>query len=361
MTDSGRPLVVGGRWRLLKQLGEGRTGNVWQARDTRENSRVAVKILHRQLASHEPELKRFAREFEVLRRIDDANVVRAIHFGVEEEGDLKGSCYLVMEHVEGRRLSDVLGAGGLDLDRVAHIGLGIARAMRAAHAHEIVHRDLEPSNILLVRSRHGEQVKVLDFGVARLQSADDSLTEAGVKLGTAEYMSPEYVDDGELDARSDLYALGVLMYAMITGAAPFVGPAMKVMQDHVTTQPQSPSLRTPGLPMWLEVLTMRLLAKDPAARPQTASEVVEELENHLHELDQDMTAEREMLASLASLPPEPIAPAASVGHHTDNSKPVYPDPKPVPKLPMALAVGFAALAAFGVLSLVGLVAAVAMM
>lgn len=354
-------MVVGGRWRLLKQLGEGRTGNVWLARDTQENTRVAVKILHRQLATHEVELRRFRREFEVLSRIDDPNVVRAIQCGVDDEGDLRGSCWLVMEHVEGRRLSDVLGGGPMDLDRVARIALGVGKAIRAAHAHDIVHRDLEPSNIVLVRSRQGEQVKVLDFGVARLQSADDSLTEAGVKLGTAEYMSPEYVDDGELDARSDLYALGVLMYAMITGTPPFVGPAMKVMQDHVTTQPQAPSLRMPGLPMWLEVLTMRLLAKDPAARPQTAGEVVDELEAHLHELDQDMTTEREQLASISSLPPEPIAPAASVGHHSENANPVYPDPKPVPKLPLAMAVTFAALAAFGVLSLFGVIAAVAMM
>ncbi len=357
MSD-GVGLVVGGRWRLSKPLGEGKTGMVWAARDTVDDSRVAVKVLHRQLVTSEPEVRRFAREFEVLRRITHDNVVRALEFGTEEAGPAEGSCYIVMELIEGRRLSDVLKSGGLDLDRAAHVALGVARALEAAHAHGVVHRDIEPSNVLLARTRHGEQVKVLDFGVARLQS-DDTLTEPGHKLGTAEYMSPEYVDDGELDARSDLYSLGVLVYALVTGGPPVAGPALKVMQDHVVTPAPSPSLRAPGLPLWLEVLTMRLLAKDPAARPQSASEVVAELQRHLAELDQDMTSERLRLASLP--PAAPAPPPASLGHHSQSVAPVYPDPKPVPSLPFGLAVVLGALAVLGVASIAAVLAAVALL
>jgi serine/threonine-protein kinase len=207
----------------------------------------------------------------------------------------------------------------------------------------VVHRDVSPSNVLLARTRQGEVVKVLDFGVARLQQGDEGLTDIGVKLGTAEYMAPEYVEEGILDVRSDLYGLGVLAYALLTGGPPFVGPTMKVMQDHVNTQPPPPSVRAPGLPPWLEVLTMVLLAKDPAARPPDAQTVVDEIERNLSGLEQQVRQERQILDSL---PPQPMqVRAASVGHHTEpGAEPAYPAARS-PRVPLLILAALALSAA----------------
>jgi serine/threonine protein kinase len=358
--DKAKGALVAGRYRLQRLLGEGRSGKVYQAKDVQSQEKVAVKLLYPQLATVKDHVRRFSREFDLLQRIEHPNVVKAISFGEEKEGELAGSWYIVMEYVEGRRLDEVLATGAAEVDRAAHVLLSVAQALAAAHAIGVVHRDVEPSNVMLARTRHGEVVKVLDFGVARLQAGDESLTDVGVKLGTAEYMSPEYVEEGKLDARSDLYALGVLAYALLTGSPPFVGPTMKVMQDHVGTQPPPPSVRVPGLPPWLEVLTMRLLAKDPAARPADAGEVVAEIERNLVTLENQVKEERLMRQSL---PPEPMeVRAASVGHRSElGAEPAYPDPKPVPGLPVTVAAGLGVVALLGaliVVLLVGIVLAV---
>lgn len=345
--DRRKGAVLAGRYKLVRLLGEGRSGQVHQAKDLESQEKVAVKLLYAQLATVKDHVRRFSREFDLLRRIEHPNVVKAIAFGEEKEGDLRGTYYLVMEYVEGRRLDEVLGAGALEVDRAAHVLLGVARALEAAHALGVVHRDVEPSNVMLARTRQGEVVKVLDFGVARLQAGDESLTDVGVKLGTAEYMSPEYVELGQLDARSDLYALGVLAYALLTGSAPFVGPTMKVMQDHVGTPVTPPSVRVPGLPPWLEVLTMRLLAKDPAARPPDAAGVVTEIEANLGHLKRTVHEER---LTRQSLPPEPMeVRAASVGHRSEaGAEAAYPDAR-APSVPVTVAAGLGVVALLGVL------------
>jgi serine/threonine protein kinase len=342
------PKVLAGRYRLVKLLGEGRSGLVHQAKDLQSQERVAVKLLYPQLATVRDHVRRFSREFDLLQRIEHPNVVGAIAFGEEKDGAYAGSWYIVMEYVEGRRLDEVLAQGALEIDRSANVLLGVARALEAAHALGVVHRDVEPSNVMLARTRHGEVVKVLDFGVARLQAGDESLTDVGVKLGTAEYMSPEYVEEGLLDARSDLYALGVLAYALLTGAPPFVGPTMKVMQDHVNTPVTPPSVRVPGLPPWLELLTMRLLAKDPAARPADAHAVVVEIEQNLGQLVADVKEER---LARQSLPPEPMeVRAASVGHRAEaGAEAAYPDARGAPSVPVTVAAGLGVVMLLGVL------------
>lgn len=355
MQDDGSPragLLVGGRYQLGKLLGEGRTGQVFRARDTKSTDRVAVKLLHKPLCSVPEQVRRFAREFEATSRIDHPNVVRSLTFGQEEGGPLDGTHYLVMELLDGRRLNDVLTGGTLDADRAVRIALDVARALEAAHVHGIVHRDIEPSNVILNRIKGREVAKVLDFGLARLQHGnDEGLTDFGIRLGTPEYMAPEYVETGELEPRSDVYALGVLLYAMLTGNPPFVGRTLSVMQDHVIAVPASPSTRMPGLSTWLEALVMEMLAKQPEHRP-SASEVVERLQENQQALDAEAGHERR---ALAAFDPGPMPPPASVGHHSDSEMPVYPDPKPLPKVPILIT---AMLFGLGALGLVGFAAIV---
>lgn len=358
MVDDGTPrpgALLAGRYRLGRELGRGRTGSVFQARDATTGDRLALKLLHTRVAGVDEEVRRFAREFEATRRIEHENVVRAHAYGQEPDG----THWIAMELLDGRRLADQLANGPLDADHAVRIAMEVARALAAAHAHGVVHRDVEPSNVMLARVKGRDVAKVLDFGVARFQLAggDEAVTGIGVRLGTAEYMSPEYVETGVVDARCDLYALGVLLYAMLTGSAPFVGPALKVMQEHVTATPAAPSSRCPGLPIWLDELVVQLLEKDPAARPQTAHEVAELLERNLPGLDQEASQERRALASFASLPPEDSTGSLSVGHRGETHLPVYPDPKPLPKVPILVTVGlfgFAFVGVSGVLILLGL-------
>jgi serine/threonine protein kinase len=357
--DKAKGALLAGRYRLVRLLGEGRSGTVYQAKDTQTHEKVAVKLLYPQLARVRDHLRRFSREFDLMQRVEHPHVVKAIAFGEQPDGgDLAGSWYIVMEFVEGRRLGEVLEGGALEVDRAAHVLLAVAKALEAAHTIGVVHRDVAPSNVLLGRSRTGEVVKVLDFGVARLQGGDEALTDVGVKLGTAEYMAPEYVEEGKLDARSDLYGLGILSYAMLTGAPPFVGPTLKVMQDQVNSPPTPPSIRAPALPQWLEVLTMRLLAKDPAARPASATEVVAEITANLPKLHDQVKEERLMRQSL---PPEPMeVRAASVGHRYEaGSEPVYPDEKPVPGLSVLMVTGLGLVALLGLIIVALLIVVIA--
>lgn len=359
MTDATRPdsdapragWVVAERYQLGKLIGEGRTGKVYRAHDLRSPDRVAVKLLHKPLCSVPDSVRRFAREFEATSTIDHPNVVRSLAFGQQPDGPLNGTHYLVMELVDGKRLGDVLkGDRALDTPRAVRITLDVARALAAAHAHGVVHRDIEPNNVILQRSKGREVAKVLDFGLARLATnTDDALTDFGVRLGTAEYMSPEYIESGEIEPRSDVYGLGILLYALLTGAPPFGGRMLTVMQEHVSGVPAAPSTRVPGIAGWLEALVMEMLAKAPEQRP-AADEVVERLEEHLPALDAEAGSERRAHAAF-----EPIAitvaAVAAVAHHSESEQPVYPDPKPIPRLPLLLTVGLIGFALFGMVSI----------
>lgn len=357
MSDSGAPrpgLVVAGRYQLGKLLGEGRTGRVYRAHDTRSTERVAVKLLRKPLCSVPEVVRRFGREFEVTSQIEHPNVVRSMAFGQEHDGELSGTHYLVMELLDGKRLGDVLKkAGALDTVRAAHIALDVARALAAAHERGIVHRDVEPNNVVLQRQRGREAAKVLDFGLARLASNDEALTDVGVRLGTPEYMSPEYVETGELEPRSDVYALGILLYSMLAGRPPFSGRTLTVMQEHVTASPPPLGTRVPGLSAGIEVLVSLMLAKQPEDRP-SAEEVADRLEELLPDLSAQAGAARASRSSFEALP---VVAPASVAHRSESDAPVYPDPKPLPKLPLLITVvllGFAGIGFFGLLGIVGL-------
>jgi serine/threonine protein kinase len=263
--------TVAGRYRLERSLGNGGMGEVFVATDTVLDRRVALKRLSSALTEDEAARARFLREARALARISSPNVVAVFDAGDDTEP------YLVMELIEGTTLSTVLRTtGSLPLERARAIGAGIAAGLAAAHEQGVIHRDVKPSNIFLTAS---DEPKVGDFGIARLERGDMTLTMTGQAFGSAAYVSPEQATGGRVDARSDLYSLGCVLYEMLAGRRPFEGDEpVALTYQHVHTEPVPLDALDVGIAPELASLVDALLAKDPADRPQTADEVRAALE-----------------------------------------------------------------------------------
>ncbi len=265
--------VLAGRYRVVALLGAGGMGSVYRAEHVHMRKAVAVKVLHREMTSVPEVVRRFEREAVAAARIEHPNVATATDFGSLENG----SFYLVLEFIEGQSLGALIkGEGALDEARTLRIGRQIADALVAAHGAGIVHRDLKPDNVMLVDREHASDfVKVLDFGIAKVKletsAGDQPLTQMGMVFGTPEYMSPEQARGLDVDARSDLYALGLILYEMLSGASPFRHEDLvAVLTRQITMNPDPlPERVSAGT----SELVMRLLRKDPADRLQTAIEV----------------------------------------------------------------------------------------
>jgi tetratricopeptide (TPR) repeat protein/tRNA A-37 threonylcarbamoyl transferase component Bud32 len=268
--------VVAGRFEVIRVLGQGGMGTVYEARQVAMNRRVALKLIHAHVVQSQAGVERFEREMQATARIRHPNTIQVYDYGQTEDGRL----YLAMEFLEGKALAEVIrDEGPLAFERVVHIGTQVARALHAAQSEGIVHRDLKPDNIMLI-DRYGErdQLQVLDFGIAHfLDSSHTQLTTDGAIIGTPAYMAPEQAKGVGVDARTDLYALGVVLYEMVTGSAPFRGPTtVSVLVMHVQVPPRPPS-ELVEVPEALESLILDLLAKSPADRPATAAAVIERL------------------------------------------------------------------------------------
>jgi len=251
-----------GNYRLVRQLGAGGMGAVFLAEHTLIGKKVAVKILHRELAQDREVVTRFFNEARAVNQIGNEHIVDITDFGQSPAGDH----FFVMEYLGGRALSDVLvKEQRLAPERALKIAAQMADALAAAHAAGIIHRDLKPENVVLI-DKHGDRdfVKILDFGLAKLtEGKGGPLTRAGVVLGTPQYMSPEQCESRTVDPRSDIYALGVLLYQMVGGAVPFDGQTMaEILVKHVNHPP--PPLR--GVPPAVEKIVLRCLEKSPADR-----------------------------------------------------------------------------------------------
>ena len=211
--------VVSGRYRILSLLGEGGMGAVYLAEHTLMRKRVALKLLHAEMSRDEEVLARFRREAEAAAHVEHPNVAAATDFGQTDDG----AFFLVLEYVEGTSLRDTLQKGALSAERSLHVARQIALALERAHGAGIVHRDLKPENVMLVqRGDDPDFVKVLDFGIAKVEShlqrdAGQPLTRLGTILGTPEYMAPEQALGEAVGPGADLYAVGVILYEMLTG------------------------------------------------------------------------------------------------------------------------------------------------
>jgi serine/threonine protein kinase len=271
--------VLGGRYELLASLGTGGFGTVWRAHDRTLGRDVAVKLIALDVARPEARAEvaaRFEREARALGALNHPNIVTAHDYGVE--GD---AAYLVMELIDGGSLQDELaarsagGPGGLAVDRVISLAIQICAGLSAAHAAGVIHRDLKPANVMIAS---GDQVKIVDFGIARIVDTS-RITHTGAYVGTLRYTSPEQMTAEPVDARSDLYSLGCLLFELVTGRSPYQAASpVQWMAAHQYGTPAKLRTYAPTAPVALEVLIDQMLAKKPADRPASARDVRERLE-----------------------------------------------------------------------------------
>ena len=267
---SGDSLILGeivGHYCLLEEIGRGAMGIVYRAQDTRLKRPVALKFLSPRLSADKRARARLEREAQAASALDHPNICTVYEIGETDDGRL----YLALACYDGETLERKIEQGTLEIDDAIRIAVHVARGLAAAHRHGIVHRDVKPSNILVTESG---DVKILDFGIARV--ADSDLTGTGDTLGTAAYMSPEHLR-GQPDARSDVWALGVVLYEMLTGRRPFAADYAAALTFAVLHEPPAPLDRA-DVPDALVEVAERCLEKDPEERYQTAEEVEVDLE-----------------------------------------------------------------------------------
>ena len=260
------PTVYADRYEILQEIARGGMANVYLAQDRKLDRPVALKVLPAELSRDGTFVERFRLEAQAAASLNDPTIVAVYDWGQEQD-----TSFIVMEYVEGRTLRDVIARGPMEPVPAAKIAADIAKALGAAHRAGVVHRDIKPGNVLL--DTNGD-VKVADFGIARANGAGDGLTKTGAVMGTATYFSPEQAQGLAVDARSDIYSLGIVLYEMLTGVVPFAGDsAVSVAYLHVREPVVAPSRRKPGIPPALEAIVLTCLEKDPASRYQTADQL----------------------------------------------------------------------------------------
>ena len=263
--------VLAGRYELRRVLGRGGMAEVYAAHDRTLDREVAVKLLLDRFREDDAFTRRFNDEARHVARLNHPNLVAVYDTGLDE-----GQSYIVMELVEGRSLQEAIDAGGLTEDRALEVAADVCAALAYAHGRGLIHRDIKPGNILLADDG---TVKVTDFGIARA-IGNETVTRTAAVLGTAAYLSPEQAQGREIDPRSDLYSLGVVLYEALTGQQPFSGEsAVTVAYQHVQEAPRPPRELDASISPAAEAVTMRALAKNPANRYQDAEEMRADVAN----------------------------------------------------------------------------------
>jgi eukaryotic-like serine/threonine-protein kinase len=266
-SDSRRQL---GRYELIEEIGSGSTGRVWLARDPKIGRTVAIKAIDLTIEFVPEEIdgarERFLRESQSAGRLTHPNIVT-----IYDVGESAGTAFIAMEHIQGRRLSDYTDrASLLPVPVVLDIAAMAADALYYAHRQNVVHRDIKPANIMYDSLTGG--LKITDFGIARL--IDVSRTRTGIVLGTPSYMSPEQLEGENVNGHTDLFALGVTLYQLLTGRLPFHGASMTKLMFVIANEPHPPVTQVrPGLPRHLDLLLDRALAKRPADRFGSGAEM----------------------------------------------------------------------------------------
>lgn len=271
--------VIDGRYQITARIGEGGMGVVYRARHVILGKSVAVKILRADVSSNEQIVGRFQQEAQSASAIGNEHIVDISDFGFLADG----SAYFTMELLDGRSLSKVLAQERpLDPYRAAHITFQLTKALGAAHGQGIVHRDMKPDNVILIEKEgNPDFVKVLDFGIAKVAGASSKLTQAGEVFGTPHYMSPEQCAGKPVDHRTDVYALGIILYEMVSGRVPFdADDLMGILTKQIYEPPTPPRELSPPteLPELLEAIIMKALAKVPEQRFASMSEFRKEIE-----------------------------------------------------------------------------------
>jgi eukaryotic-like serine/threonine-protein kinase len=262
---------VVGEYRIDKVLGRGGMGTVYAGVQPVIEKRVAIKLLNAQFSADEGLVRRFVDEARAVNRIRHANIIDIFSFGQIADGRQ----YFVMEYLEGSTLAERMEKGDLTADEMPSFLTQICDALDAAHGENIVHRDLKPENVWIVTPKRGKPfVKLLDFGIAKLLSSGErSTTQTGMVMGTPHYMSPEQCHGKAIDHRTDIYAMGVMLYQLYSGRLPFSGETFaEILAKQIIDTPPPPS-KYASVPPELDKLIMRCLSKDPAGRPQTAKEL----------------------------------------------------------------------------------------
>jgi eukaryotic-like serine/threonine-protein kinase len=275
-----QPRLLGGRYELDGVVGRGGMAEVYRARDLRLDRIVAVKTLREDLARDQTFQARFRREAQSAASLNHPSIVAVYDTG-EDTATPSHVPFIVMEYVDGRTIRDLLRDDRRLLpERALEITDGVLRALDYSHRNGIVHRDIKPGNVMLTRS--GE-IKVMDFGIARATSdAQATMTQTAQVIGTAQYLSPEQARGERVDARSDLYSVGCLLYELLTGRPPFTGDSpVAIAYQHVRENPIPPSRVDPELPSWADPITLRAMAKDPADRYQSANEMRSDIQRAL--------------------------------------------------------------------------------
>ena len=305
-----------GRYRIVRKLGTGGMANVYLAEDEVLGRRVAIKILNDRHAGDDQFVERFRREAKNAASLSHPNIV-----SIYDRGEAEGTYYIAMEYLDGRSLKELIVARG---PAPVNVSIEYARqilaAIRFAHRHGIVHRDIKPHNVLV--DAEG-RLKVTDFGIARAGASQ--MTEAGSIIGTAQYLSPEQAKGAPVDQTSDLYSVGVVLYELLTGVVPFSGDTpVEIAMKHLSSMPEPPSAKRAEIPRELDLVILRALAKDPADRYQSAEEMDADLARVARGASVSPATE-EAATAIISRPP-PTAITAITPARTRETVPYAPPP-----------------------------------
>jgi len=319
---SGDPLIghtLADRYIIEELLGEGGMGRVYRARHNRMSRRFAVKVLFGDMAADAKARTRFSREAEAVSRLNHPNVLSVVDFGETEEGLL----YLVMDFIEGRELHQVLAQEApLSPTRALSLLRQLSRGLAHAHERNLVHRDFKTENVVVTKSGDEELAHIVDFGIAavgEMMEPAQRLTTEGMVLGTPAYMSPEQSTGEEVDERSDLFSLGVMLYEMLCGRLPFDGSAVAIAKAHLAAEVPAVAVRVPGLRVdsRLEAVAMRLMAKDPEERFQSARSLLAHLDSAFGRADSQEGEDHDATVQVSSsgrMPmPVPLPPPTPSG------------------------------------------------